>query len=179
MPADEKPGFGDNAAQRRDGYSSFLKLMVNYERGIQEQLAYGLPIPRSEIDWAKLLGIREDEAQAMRTIAADASRRIKEIDDRGLATSVDLSQDRSPEQIAKFVAHRDAVGRERTEALDETIAKLRQELGEEDFKKLDAYIYPMSSAGIAAMDAKRREKDRRLKQPSQDSNPAPAKEPQE
>ena len=160
---DETPGFGDNTAQRRDGYRSFLLEMAGEERHIQWQMEQGQAAPRSLVNWAKLLGIREDEDQAMHVITSDANRRIKEIDDQGLATSVDLSQDRSPQQIAKFTAHREEVGRERTEVLDETISKLRRELGEEDFKKLDAYVYRTSSAGTTAMEAKRRQKDQDLK----------------
>ena len=139
--ADQKPGFGDNPVERRMAYSSFLIGMANYERGIQEQLAHGLPIPRSQIDWAKLLRIREDEAQAMRAISADAQHRIKEIDDRVYASDKERMQNPSAENQEKFRALMKEIAGQGDGIVDETITKLRQELGEEDFKKLDDYVY--------------------------------------
>jgi hypothetical protein len=44
------------------------------------------------------------------------------------------------ENVEKFLALNKELSSQRKEILDETIAKLRQELGE-DFKKLDDYIY--------------------------------------
>jgi len=175
--ADEKPDFGDNDGQRRMAYPGFLHLIGTEERSRQLNADAGKVMPY-RLDWKKILGIREDEEQAMRIIAADAWRRIEEIDDQGRKEAMEFSPDWTEERREKFFAHGKELGRERTEILDETIAKLRQELGEEDFKKLDAYVYRNSSEGTA-MQAKRRKRDADLKQPGEDSSPVPAKEPQQ
>jgi len=104
-------------------------------------LQQGQATPRSRINWAKLLGIREDEEQAMRTVTADAWSRIKRIEDQGREEGEAYRRDPTPERRENFYAHGKEIGRERTEILDETIAKLRQELGEDGTKSLDAYLY--------------------------------------
>ena len=113
----------------------------------------------SGLNWTKILGIHEDEAQAMRIITTDAWRQIKEINDRDYASAMERSQNSSAENVEKFLALNKELARQRKEILDETIAKLRQELGEEDFKKLDDYIYKDSPAGMAAAAAKRSRSD--------------------
>jgi len=127
-PADAGLGAWFSAEQRRTEYSGFLQLV-------------GSGDPSSLLHWTKILGIREDEEQAMRTITTDAWRRIKEINDRDYASVMERRQDTSTENIEKFLALNKELARQRKQILDETIAKLRQELGEEDFKKLDAWVY--------------------------------------
>jgi hypothetical protein len=75
-PADAGLGVWSNAEQRRTEYSGFLQLV-------------GSGDPFSLLHWTKILGIREDEEQAMRTITTDAWRRIKEINDRDYASAMD------------------------------------------------------------------------------------------
>ena len=176
--ANEKTGFGDNPIERRMAYSSFLKLMDYEERRHQLELDSGAGRPASGLGWAKLLGIREDEEQAMRTIVADAYRRIKEIDDRVYAAGMRNRQNPSAENEEKFHALVKEIAGQGDQIVDETIVKLRQELGEEDFKKLDDYIYRDSPAGMAAVAAKRRADSQNPHQSGSGSDPVPAKEPQ-
>ena len=174
--ANEKTGFGDNPIERRMAYSSFLKLM-DYEERLRQA---NLDLKRSPaIDWVKVLGIREDEEQAMRTIVADAYRRIKEIDDRVYAAGMRNRQNPSAENEEKFHALMQEIAGQGDQIVDETIAKLRQELGEEDFKKLDDYIYRDSPAGMAAVAAKRRADSQNPHQSGSGSDPVPAKEQQQ
>ena len=174
--ADEKPGFGDNPIERRMAYSSFLKLMDYEERQRQLELDSS-PVKHSAVvGWVKILGIREDEEQVMRTIVADAYGRIKEMDDQVNATGMQNRQNPSAENQERFQSLIKKFAGQGDEILDQTIAKLRQELGEEDFKKLDDYIYRDSPAGMAA--AKRRANAPNPQQSGGSSDSAPAKVPQ-
>jgi len=176
--ADEKPDFGDNDGQRRMAYPGFLQLVGTGEQSLKTISEAGeVDNSRQVTSWMKALGIRENEVRVMLIIAGDAWHRIEEIDDQGNKNVMEFDRNPTKENSDKTYAHGKELGRERTEIVDETISKLRQELGEEDFRKLDAWIYRTSSEG-AAMNAKRREKDAERKQAGEDSNPAPAKEPQ-
>ena len=115
----------------------------------------------------------------MRTIVADAYRRIKEIDDRVYAAGMRNRQNPSAENEEKFHALMQEIAGQGDQIVDETIAKLRQELGEEDFKKLDDYIYRDSPAGMAAVAAKRRADSQNPHQSGSGSDPVPAKEQQQ
>jgi hypothetical protein len=91
--------------------------------------------------WTKIIGISEDGEQVMRAIVQDAWRRIREIDVQARQEGEEYLRDPTPERREKLYAHGKEMGEERTEILDETIAKLRQELSEDDFRKLDAWVY--------------------------------------
>ena len=73
----------------------------------------------------------------MRAIIVDAERRIDENDRQGEDVRLEVERGHTAEAVAKV----EILRQRRSDILDETIAKLRQELGEEDFKKLDAWVY--------------------------------------
>lgn len=162
-PPDAGLGGWSNAEQRRTEYSGFLQLV-------------GSGDPFSLLHWTKILGIREDEEQAMRAVTTDAWRQIMEINDRDYASAMESRQNPGVENAEKSLALNKELASQRKEIMDVTIAKLRQELGE-DFKKLDDYIYQKSAAGMAAAAAKRPANVSDARQSGSSSAPAPVKEP--
>jgi len=133
--ANEKTGFGDNPEDRRMAYSSLIILISGEESLIERDMQEGRT-PRSRASF-KFLGIREDEEQAMRALLVNAKHQIEENDRQCTEARLELDQNHSEELKAKV----EALKRHRPEIVDETVVKLRQELGVEDFKKLDAWVY--------------------------------------
>lgn len=140
VPADETAGFGDRTWLRRLEYDGFLQQLADEEVRVQHELDQGLTNPPSRINWSKMLHIHEDQEQAMRTLASDAWRRLKEINRRGV-TSEELEDNPTQERIARLQARGKELQKVREQVLDEFLANLRQELGEDGFKNLDAYVY--------------------------------------
>jgi hypothetical protein len=94
-------------------------------------------------NYAEIIGIREDEEQAMRTILMDAFYRVRENDRQFSA----LNEEAHRANDVELGAKRDALGKLRSKIYDDAISKLRQELGEESFTKVDAYLYMLVGGG--------------------------------
>lgn len=95
------------------------------------------------VNWAKILGIREDEEQAMRTIMNDAETRIREANFEYMALDREAHNERGTERAAR----RDALGQQWHIIVEATVAKLRSDLGQEDFKKLDSNLFERNRPG--------------------------------
>jgi hypothetical protein len=87
------------------------------------------------------LGIREDEETAMRTTLFDAFNQKRELERQFFAAYGKIPTARTAEEWTARADARAVLNRQRREASLGAIAKLKQELGEEAFKKLDAYLY--------------------------------------
>ena len=92
-------------------------------------------------DYGKRLDIPEDEEKALHTIILDTYYRLKEIAAQYTADISVLPPPRNDAELKAKLAKRDELEQQETKILDESVAKLKQVLGEEEFKRLDEYVY--------------------------------------
>ena len=178
-PADTGAGFGTPDIRRTE-YRGFLQLVSTGEPSLKVTSTTGEVDNSGQVtSWTKVLGIQENEVRVMLIIAEDAWGRLKRIEDRGHEQGKEYLRNPTRETREKFDADNKEIVRENREILDETIARLRQQLGQEDFKKLDDYIYSTSVGGMLEADAKRRANARSPQQSGSGPGPAPAREPQQ
>jgi hypothetical protein len=100
--------------------------------------------PRRESFWLRymqMIGLREDEAQAMCTIAIDANNRTNEFETQFYAAHGGrdnfLRTFPSPEHTADL----QALWHQKRRITFDAIAKMKQALGPESFRRLDEYYY--------------------------------------
>ena len=102
-------------------------------------------------NYSKLLGISPDEEQAMREIMFPVFVRLDKLQTEYQQAS-SLSSGMSPEQYGRLMEEQKA---EKKMLVEEMIAKLRFAFSNEDFRKLDAYVYVESLQGQVALERKR------------------------
>jgi hypothetical protein len=91
----------------------------------------------------KFIGLREDEAQTMYTILRDTYTTLRENSTQFAIANNEANRTHRQDAIGK----RDVLGRQGAIIYSSALTRLRQELGEESFIKLDAYVYTWSGAG--------------------------------
>jgi hypothetical protein len=116
-------------------YEFLIDSIGNDEAHVQQEIREGKEPTHIRLDLVKIIGFREDEQQATRTILLDAFLRLQELNKQFMAAGRELHQNPGPESKAKW----DAMAQQGPKIMQETIDKLRQELGKEAFQKLDAY----------------------------------------
>jgi hypothetical protein len=87
-------------------------------------------------NYSQLMRIREDEEQDMRNIFLGAFYQVRENDKQSGEYVQELRRKYSAELEAKM----NELDMRRPKIYEEAIAKLKQQLGEETFKKIDAYV---------------------------------------
>jgi hypothetical protein len=136
-------GFGENPSPEllRVVFTSFLLELRNENRIAERELAEGQIHPSHRLDWVKILQIDSDSEQAMCATVAEANIKLAEIESQSRADPPGESRPHTKEENEAIEAIGEEIGKERNQLLDETIARLRGDLGNEGFNSLEAYLY--------------------------------------
>jgi hypothetical protein len=141
-------------------YDAFLRFLGNQEDHKQTAMQTGSTPAVARPDYSSAIGIGKDEEQTMLTTLLDTYREEKEIAQKWGATAQECRLD----NIAQISGSTDidneiACRKELQTNLQETRSKLKSELGEASFNRLDRYI---KTRGWEA-------------EPTSDSNPCPGR----
>lgn len=129
---------------RLQAYMSFIDVTANDDAVKRREEEAGKEQSAATHTLGKFIHIREDEEQAMYSILRGTYQKIRENSNQFSIANDEANLTRSPEAIAK----RDLLGRQFPIIYRSVFTRLRQELGEESFIKLDAYIYTWWGAGM-------------------------------
>ncbi len=126
-------------------YYLFIKRLGGEDDRIQQEtreLEEGQDVKVEWRDYSASMGIRKDEAQAMLTTVLDAYHRLKE-NERQLKAGLQEFHDKyGIEQALKMPLPPElqALEKDHDAIVIETIARLKQELGSECFKRVDVWV---------------------------------------
>jgi hypothetical protein len=133
-------GFEEDWPSQEFVYEWFIRGIWAEQQGALQPAKEGkAPVIRS--DYGKAIGLRADEDQAMHTIVDEAGRRIDQVGADCLKAEEVPGYNASAENRAKFRA----ICNRTPKIVFETIAKLKLELGRDDFRRLDNLLYQQRS----------------------------------
>jgi hypothetical protein len=116
-------------------------MIAEEQRTVEMQQAAGNSKHYYLPDWNKILGTTHDQDSVMRLIGAEAWERIQRLYDQEGQITEQLNKEPNPE----LVARRDELARQEPAIIDEAMVRLRAELGQESFDRLDAWVYRVCS----------------------------------
>lgn len=122
-------------------YRQFLEWVGKEDDRIQQETQEGKQQVTPRIDYASAIGISKEKEQAILPILIDAYHKREENKKRYQQADIQLAIE---EGDAKYLGHPhheyQAMLKANRVILDDTYTKLKQILGQEDFKKLDKYV---------------------------------------
>ena len=132
----------------RGAFNSFFYGVGTEDDRIQQEIQEGKENIAARTNYSKQMDIREDEEKVLHTIALDAYHRLTE-------NSEQLSEARHKFWRENGYGRPDppeiqAINQNFGKIIDETLAKLRQQLGEETFTKVDYGIFDLEGGAITA-----------------------------
>ena len=99
-------------------------------------------------DYSEEMRIGKDQEKTMRSISLDALHRIVEVDKQINEAWQEYGQKHEHQWVGwPYPPEIQAVGQKYNPIFEETFAKLKQELGDESFKKMDYWIYQHEQGG--------------------------------
>jgi hypothetical protein len=156
--SDNQPAEKSQNAGRRGPFYNLIEFVGKEDEGIHKDMREGKDSVRERTNYRQVMRIREDEEQAVHTILVDAYYRLKENQKEHAGQAQEIYQDHLPvdtcEEFRKLEILQDEnrfdEGKKGGAILDEAIFHVYQELGEEDFKKVDRYAYELWGPGFGA-----------------------------
>jgi len=92
-------------------------------------------------DFAEICGTGEDKAEAVLAILTEAAPRVAAVNHVFVTGQFAAKPAQSREEAAEWIERIDQLVRQKEAVLDQTIARLKGELGTEEFSRLDAWVY--------------------------------------
>ena len=131
---------------RNDTYRLFVRETGVLEANLQLDIESGNTRGSERRHFGSCLGLKDGAEQTIYSIVLDASNQIQ-TDDQVVRNAVPPGRPLSHDE-AEAVGHViSAMNKKNEEIIAQTMSLLRQQLGEEDFAKLDAYIYQLENGG--------------------------------
>lgn len=131
-------------------FLDFIRTVGIEDRAIKEQIREGKEPPPDQMFYIRMMHLREDEEREVHTILVDAYYKLEDNRKQHLAKSYEIGRENSGSNT-KLEALQDAnradEGRTGDQIVQEAIFRIFQALGEEDFKKVDAYVYRKGGGG--------------------------------